>query len=719
MDSSLAPAEIRDRTLKSLARALFFAIKDTDNIPPEVVTATTRIYRLTGLKDLQEHDQLTVTRRTLESGTTISKNDSALDVSKALNGLLGAGVSAAIAGGGFLVASHISDERGPVAGILALAGLAAMTILGSLRVTRSSASSMEETAETTDDSSGSTDQVLDLSPETLEFELQDVMRGMRQQNRPIVFVVDELDKLDATTLAAAWESHPVGVIVSSLKNFFALGNGIFIFIVDAEYFGHLEQESLDDAYSISHTLFTDRIFVQALPYSDTERLIDSFFIADDEVKSSRIYRQFRNYLCWQSRNHVFDLFNCVTAFVEEYEGTKAVIVARTSGDEEGRWREGNLPADWVEAAGLQKALGATYDEVIRPGGTDLFNQNVWMTLTQWAHRLLMEGFLILPKEGLESVIRRLPYESDQDHQDRANTLERLFGKLERFGLIATTETTLTDAETNETVEAVEYALVVNPPYPGQAIAEHTTLTAVENAFLQLAELLVSADAEFRQMLAIEAKNESVVEIDKLRTSVSRTSARSVQPRARVRQGLESADSQLMGLVDQAVTNIVASQATQASLSLAEASGFDSDVSLSADISQEVRAFVTETVTLVPEAMVIFDDNPDQVCLVIPPSVSCAVANRVADQFKEVDASARKRLVAVVRVRVKPQRGVLRNVPDLLRSNRRRTTPSFVRQGADKTTERGSRLTGWSRFDIQPRPWNFREFADSLHELLER
>ena len=151
-----------------------------------------------------------------------------------------------------------------------------------------------------------------------------------------MFVVDELDKI---FLAHEQDNtRVVNRIVASLKNFFTLGAGVFVFITGDDFVAGTGT-SIGD-YPPEHTLFSDRIHIHALGHADLEQLIDR--LVDAPPTEDQTYRQLRNYLCWESNGHVFDLLGLMSSMVEFSPQGLPVLIGTEAGSQAEGWRAGNL-----------------------------------------------------------------------------------------------------------------------------------------------------------------------------------------------------------------------------------------------------------------------------------------------------------------------------------------------------------------------------------------
>jgi hypothetical protein len=490
-----------------------------------------------------------------------TRSESTFHPSKAFSLILGPVLAAGVATGGVAVVSHVATNFGWKFGAAAAVLIALVAGLSAISITRSKSEESSFADAVMERDSVTQVGVLDVSPETLEFELRDLVDQLAKKGWPCVFVIDELDKLETEPVeeGATLETHVIFRIVASLKNFFTLGSGIYVFISGEDFFAQLGSSIAAGGYRLPHTLFTDRVFVHVLHYSDVERLIDGL-LAEPAPKDAT-YRRFRNYLCWESRNHVFDLLSLISEFVVFDDKDGPILVAQEAGEYEGHWREGNLHEDWQTAAGLQKFVGASYDESHRPGAREeRFNQALWLTLLDVARRLFDGHDLDVDEAGIE-----LPKEDWLEHlterelDDLAGASDRLLAKLERYGAVRVEDASRTETREEGQVEVPfkRYSLIDGAPYPPESIGHEAQLIPFEKSFLQLSER-IDRVVENLQAAGVEPGEsaEELSAVRKLSQLVRDTSPRSAVPKSQVRDGFKRADALAQQLVDSGIANVV-------------------------------------------------------------------------------------------------------------------------------------------------------------------
>jgi len=174
----------------------------------------------------------------------------------------------------------------------------------------------------------------------LQSELEDTLSNLTHDNHKIIFVIDELDKMDDTIVIHA---------IKSLKTLINQGNSIFVFITGSEFLDFLKKQGRE---SKEYTLFSQTIFLQRPLFNEVEQFIDSILenkrINVSEVIADRDYKNFRNYACYVSQTDFFDLYNVIRDHVSK--GAKKGIPSLNI----------ELTASQRLQANLQKAMGQIY-----------------------------------------------------------------------------------------------------------------------------------------------------------------------------------------------------------------------------------------------------------------------------------------------------------------------------------------------------------------------
>ena len=222
--------------------------------------------------------------------------------------------------------------------------------------------------------SGSKAAKYDLSADTLEAELKQILSSLAESESKAIFVIDELDKLDDST-EGELRQKLVYKIVKTFKNLFSVSNAIFIFITSSDFYDLLEEEKTKDPYSTFHTIFTDRIFLSSLYYQDIENVIDGFKEGNINNNYKISYGKFRSYISWKAKNHIFDTHNLIEEYTEHDDSGNSHVSVFMDENQ----KRGNIDEDWETAAAIQVYISATYDEKSYPTDPRV-NERLYLTL---------------------------------------------------------------------------------------------------------------------------------------------------------------------------------------------------------------------------------------------------------------------------------------------------------------------------------------------------
>lgn len=181
----------------------------------------------------------------------------------------------------------------------------------------------------------------DYSISNIQVDLEETLKKIAQSKYKTVFVIDELDKMSPTNVMS---------VVRSLKSLVTHGYAIFIFVTGTEFFAQMEESS--KVRSPDYTLFTHRIFLQRPLFNEMEQFIDGILDVDEKsltrIKADSEYRNFRNYLCYQSKVDFFDLNHVLRDHIVAYDNQGRSLL------------DCNMNKTQITFARLQKAMGQVY-----------------------------------------------------------------------------------------------------------------------------------------------------------------------------------------------------------------------------------------------------------------------------------------------------------------------------------------------------------------------
>lgn len=153
-------------------------------------------------------------------------------------------------------------------------------------------------------------QKIDNDFEYLEAKFEEILKTMHDKGYLLVFVIDELDKVDASNAL---------LTIKSLKNMFSRSFAHFIFITEKEAYILTEKNREDKDHGTYPTLFTHKIYLPLPSTTDLELYLNEIF-SQNEVDDSQDFKNLRNYLLFKSKNDFFCLKNLLFDLCE-YDDT--------------------------------------------------------------------------------------------------------------------------------------------------------------------------------------------------------------------------------------------------------------------------------------------------------------------------------------------------------------------------------------------------------------
>lgn len=166
---------------------------------------------------------------------------------------------------------------------------------------------------------------VDASLSNLEYELNTLLKLFLKNNVKIIFVIDELDKLEH-------EGRPEYIfdIIKTFKNLFTLSSALFIFITsDKAYRKVIDAKKTRSAH---YTLFTNRIFLNRPNFQDLDGFLNDIIlkIEDDGIIITRDFekklvgqklsqfKSFKSHLFFKAKSDYFELSLMIRDYVSTY-----------------------------------------------------------------------------------------------------------------------------------------------------------------------------------------------------------------------------------------------------------------------------------------------------------------------------------------------------------------------------------------------------------------
>ena len=549
LDQGSNQSQIRSELLRSMVRGLYFESLKIDGLPKGLRAQISASYNKAYIKELESSTAIEAASQHTNQQRRSNTVETSVKMLPAMRVLAGGFIATLIAILGLNTAASITEQLGNGWGILSLAVIALLAAIGGLSLRHVKQSDTSVTDDLTQKERRTEIAKLDLSDTALEYELNQSLGKLAEKKCRAVFVFDELDKLVLDGEAPETiERTPTFAILTCLKNFFSSSNAVYVFITDDEFFEKLSLEQRGTGYRLSHTIFTDRLYVGPLHYLDVERLIDLSLVKPPAAED---YDRFQNFICWESSNHAFDILQVLDQFVENRDG-RPTLCPKPTGEFSGVWQEGNLPDDWLTRAALQKHVGVEYDDARRSGrGEELYNQALWESLRESAAMLLDEDPLKIIDESVHGVPGRFYQSLSYQDKDSVNgAIQRMLIRMERHG--AATERTVPFNEDHDEFDEYQFdeiddiqvfRIATDVEYPRSTVALESVLLPAEQALIEAfdhVERIISRAGDSATLSDDETQvRNSLKQIcDQLRD----TGPRKTQKRSTVRSSLAEAMS---------------------------------------------------------------------------------------------------------------------------------------------------------------------------------
>ncbi|KAA3642901.1 MAG: ATP-binding protein [Chloroflexi bacterium] len=171
--------------------------------------------------------------------------------------------------------------------------------------------SVVKSSEETEQLSIKADQVykLDNSVGNLEFDLEKIHRDISNRGNKVVYLIDELDKLNRNN---------VEEILKYFKTLFTLSDAIFIFVGGEELYSiGASNDKLGINRPPEYTYFTSRYFITRPLWSDISSFLDNI-IQETDINSNAL-NDFKRALCFEATNDFFELRQTVKDRIDAYD----------------------------------------------------------------------------------------------------------------------------------------------------------------------------------------------------------------------------------------------------------------------------------------------------------------------------------------------------------------------------------------------------------------
>ena len=168
---------------------------------------------------------------------------------------------------------------------------------------------------------------------TMQSEFESLLEIFVKENFKILFIVDELDKIGDKSLS----------IILNLKMLINQGNALFIFITSPEILS-----AINDKTKPNRTLFSQTLYLKRPLFDEMRDFLNNIILNSNKLTQNTDYKNFQNFLCYQSKTSFFDLYNVIRDTIIET-------------NLEGPTLNFNLDADRTTKANLQKSIERIYE----------------------------------------------------------------------------------------------------------------------------------------------------------------------------------------------------------------------------------------------------------------------------------------------------------------------------------------------------------------------
>ena len=147
----------------------------------------------------------------------------------------------------------------------------------------------------------------------LEFDLEEIHKELKAESKKLVYVIDELDKL---------ELKQTKDVLKFFKNLFTLSDAVFIFIGDDEIYNiHLGTAK---SRTKEYTYFTSKYFISRPLWVDLSNYL-SGIIEEHNLNASDI-EVFKKALCFDSKNDFFDLRTSIKDHIVSFDNENQPVI---------------------------------------------------------------------------------------------------------------------------------------------------------------------------------------------------------------------------------------------------------------------------------------------------------------------------------------------------------------------------------------------------------
>lgn len=153
---------------------------------------------------------------------------------------------------------------------------------------------------------------IDNSVANLEFDLEAIHHKLREKGFKIVYVIDELDKLN---------QDQVKEVIKFFKNLFTLSDAIFIFLADEDFYSlGIELSTPNPTYrEKEYTYFTSRYFIQRPNFDDIDTFLNDIFLDREDLCEDEDFIIFKELIALNAQNDYFDIITALKDKITQFD----------------------------------------------------------------------------------------------------------------------------------------------------------------------------------------------------------------------------------------------------------------------------------------------------------------------------------------------------------------------------------------------------------------